>query len=60
MSVNRQDIIKAAMRIHPGVGFSLKRIVSAQEAILCDRKIPPGTSVGVDAWVLHENKYIFG
>jgi cytochrome P450 len=56
----RQAVIKEAMRMHPGVGFPLERVISSQGAKLCDVDIPRGTIVSVNAWVIHQNQDIYG
>jgi cytochrome P450 len=57
---HRQAVIKEAMRMHPGVGFPLERVISSQGAKLCDVDIPSGTVVSVNAWVIHQNQEIYG
>jgi hypothetical protein len=56
----RQAVIKEAMRMHPGVGFPLERVISSPGAKLCDVDIPSGTIVSVNAWVIHQNQDIYG
>ena len=53
-------VIKEALRCHPAAGLMLERIVPAQGLQVCGHHIPEGTIVGVNAWVLHRNKEIFG
>lgn len=52
--------MKEALRMHPGVGFPLERIVPASGARLCGVDLPAGTIVGMNAWVVHEDTEIFG
>lgn len=48
------------MRLHPGVGFPLERYVP-QEGLKVDNLfLPGGTIVGMNAWVIHHDKLIFG
>ena len=54
-------VVKEAARIHPGVGLLLERVVPAGGLTLEDgRVLSPGTIVGMNAWVIHQNKGIFG
>ena len=54
-------VIQEAMRIHPGVGLMLERVVPAEGLTIPDgRFIPGGTTVGMNAWVVHTNKEVFG
>ena len=53
--------IKEALRLHPAVGLSLERIVPHDGLTLTDgTSIRPGTVVGMNAWVVHRNKALFG
>ncbi|EME38687.1 hypothetical protein DOTSEDRAFT_48209 [Dothistroma septosporum NZE10] len=52
--------IKEAMRVHPGVGFPLERVVPNVGAKICDTFLPGGTIVGINAAVIHYDKDIFG
>lgn len=54
-------VIEEAMRMHPVVGLPLERIVPAQGLTLPDgRFLAPGTIVGLNAWVVHQDKIVFG
>ncbi|KAK4670011.1 uncharacterized protein QC763_207920 [Podospora pseudopauciseta] len=53
-------VINEAMRIHPATGFILERIVPKGGVTLHGVYLPAGTVVGVNSWVLHRNKDIFG
>ncbi|KAH8590119.1 cytochrome P450 [Bisporella sp. PMI_857] len=54
-------VIKEASRMHPGVGLLLERVVPESGLLLSDgATIPPGTVVGMNPWVIHQNKTIFG
>ncbi|KAJ4347616.1 hypothetical protein N0V95_005263 [Ascochyta clinopodiicola] len=55
-----QAVILEAMRVHPAVGAPLARVVGPQGLQVAGKFFPPGTEVGVNAWVLHNNKTIFG
>ena len=48
------------MRIHPGVSYPLERVVPSGGVQLCDKHIPGGTIVGINAAVIHRNTDIFG
>ena len=52
--------IKEAFRLHPAVGLLLERIVPPQGAEICGEHITGGTTVGCNAWVIHQRKEIFG
>ncbi|KAG5791653.1 hypothetical protein H9Q69_009290 [Fusarium xylarioides] len=53
-------VVKEALRCHPAAGLMLERIVPARGLEVDGHHIPGGTIVGVNAWVLHRNKDIFG
>ena len=54
-------VILEACRIHPGVGLPLERIVPEEGLTLPDgRFIPAGTIVGMNAWVVHGDRNVFG
>ncbi|VUC32403.1 unnamed protein product [Clonostachys rosea] len=53
-------VIKEALRCHPAVGLMLERTVPPQGLLVSGHHIPAGSIVGVNAWVLHRNKDIFG
>ncbi|KAH8808618.1 cytochrome P450 [Xylogone sp. PMI_703] len=54
-------VVSEAGRIHPGVGLLLERIVPEGGLPLPDGTvIPAGTIVGMNPWVVHQNKKVFG
>jgi cytochrome P450 len=53
-------VIKESLRLHPGVGYPLERVVPKGGATLCGIDIPAGTVVGMHAWVIHHNRNVFG
>ncbi|GKZ35603.1 hypothetical protein AbraIFM66950_006303 [Aspergillus brasiliensis] len=55
-----QAVIKESMRLHPGVGYPLFRIVPKGGAVICGRFFPEGTNVGVNSWVIHRDESIWG
>lgn len=48
------------LRIHPSTGLIFERVVPAGGVELHDRYLPPGTIVGVNAWVFNRDPKIFG
>lgn len=48
------------MRIHPPTGFILERVVPDGGVTLGGTYLPKGTIVGVNSWVIHYNKQVFG
>ncbi|KAG6363849.1 hypothetical protein INS49_008952 [Diaporthe citri] len=55
-----QAVIKEVLRLHPAVGTILPRVVPPGGLELSGYYFPPGTEVGVNAWVLHQNKDVYG
>jgi cytochrome P450 len=55
-----QAVLKEALRIHPAMGLPMVRTVPEGGATLCGRFFPAGSTVGVNAWVAHRNKSVFG
>lgn len=54
-------VIREAMRIHPGVGLLLERIVPEGGLALPDGLvIPAGTVIGMNGWVIHQDKHVYG
>ncbi|PQE27026.1 benzoate 4-monooxygenase cytochrome P450 protein [Rutstroemia sp. NJR-2017a BBW] len=54
-------VIKEANRVHTGVGLLLERIVPEGGLTLSDGTFfPAGTIVGINPWVSHRNKRIYG
>jgi len=52
--------IKEALRLSPALALPLERIVPPSGLRIGDTAIPAGTIVGINPWVLHRNKRIFG
>ncbi|KAJ4299641.1 hypothetical protein N0V90_004887 [Kalmusia sp. IMI 367209] len=53
--------IKEGLRIHPVVGHILERIVPSTGLVLSNGlTLPPGTIVGMNAWVVHRRGDVFG
>lgn len=55
-----QAVLKEGMRYHPSVSFLLERHVPKGGAVICNTRIPEHTIVGVNAWVVHRDKHVFG
>ncbi|KAH9215294.1 cytochrome P450 [Leptodontidium sp. 2 PMI_412] len=55
-----QVVIKEALRVHPATGFHLGRVVPNGGANIAGRFFPEGAIVGINAWVAHANKSVFG
>ncbi|KAH8742276.1 cytochrome P450 [Diaporthe sp. PMI_573] len=55
-----QAVIKEVLRLHPAVGTILPRFVPKGGLELSGYYFPPGTEIGVNAWVLHQNKDVYG
>ncbi|KAI3572807.1 cytochrome P450 [Fusarium oxysporum f. sp. albedinis] len=55
-----QAVMKEALRLHPAVGTILPRIVPAGGLELSGHYFLTGTEVGVNSWVLHYSKDIYG
>jgi len=55
-----QACLKEAMRISPAVGLNITRKVPPGGAEIDGVKLPAGTAVAVNGWVLHRDKGVFG
>ncbi|KAJ5921118.1 hypothetical protein N7466_009444 [Penicillium verhagenii] len=56
-----EAVMREAMRMHPGVGLMLERIVPQGGLSLPDgRFVPEGTAVGMNPWVINKNEEVFG
>ena len=55
-----QAVLKEAMRIHPAVGMLLERYVPQGGFTISGAHLPEGTIVGINPWVLHRNKEVYG
>ncbi|OGE47485.1 hypothetical protein PENARI_c043G07611 [Penicillium arizonense] len=53
-------VITESFRMHPAVGLLLERVTPPQGATICGEYVPGGTVVGCNAWVIHQNKEVFG
>jgi cytochrome P450 len=52
--------IKEALRLHPGVGFTMPRIVDQTGIELSGMYIPPGWKVGMNAAVVGRDEGVYG
>lgn len=57
---NLQAVIKEALRIHHATGLPMQRVVPAEGTTIAGRFIPGHSTVGINAWVAHRNKQIYG
>lgn len=55
-----QAVIKETLRLHPGNGLGLTRLVSAGGLEIAGRYFPEGTEVNINAYVAHANRSVFG
>ena len=53
-------VIQESFRVHPAAGLILERVVPPQGIDILGERIPGGTIVGCNAWVLHRRPEIFG
>lgn len=52
--------MKEALRLHPSVGFPLDRVVPAGGADICGKHVPAGTFVGINGFVVHRDRGVYG
>lgn len=52
--------MKEAMRLHPGVGFPLERLVPAEGATVCGVSLPGKTIISMSAPVVQLDCSVFG
>ncbi|KAL8823490.1 MAG: hypothetical protein Q9191_005804, partial [Dirinaria sp. TL-2023a] len=55
-----QAVIKETMRVHPGVGLPMPRVIPIGGLTLAGRYFPAGTVVGINTWVSNFNPSVFG
>jgi cytochrome P450 len=53
-------VVNESFKLNPAVGLLLERVVPSQGATICGELIPGGMIVGCNAWVVHQNKQVFG
>ncbi|KAJ4984443.1 Pisatin demethylase 18 [Stagonosporopsis vannaccii] len=55
-----QSILKEALRLHPATGLPLWRVVPEGGLQLGEHWFPPGTNIGLNSWVAHYDRRVFG
>lgn len=55
-----QACLKEAMRMHPAVGMLLERIVPKEGITISGHRIPAGTVIGANPWVVARDKGVYG
>jgi cytochrome P450 len=55
-----QAVIREALRIHSATGLPLSRIVPPTGATIANYQFPAGATVGINSWVAHRNKEVYG
>jgi len=55
-----QAVIKEALRMHPGVGLLLERVVPPEGAEFESVYLPGGTVVGMNPWVVARDRGVYG
>jgi hypothetical protein len=57
-----EAVVREAMRLHPGVAMTLPRYVPPGEGLVLPdgSVVPPGTSVGMNPYVVGRNKAVWG
>ncbi|GLA51276.1 hypothetical protein AnigIFM63604_007628 [Aspergillus niger] len=55
-----QAVLKECLRLHPGTGFPMFREVPEGGAMISGQFFPPKSNVGVNSWVIHRDKQIYG
>jgi cytochrome P450 len=55
-----QAVLKEALRMHPATGLPLWRVVPQGGLQIGEYWLPPGSNVGVNSWVAHYDKTVFG
>ncbi|KFA51932.1 hypothetical protein S40293_07051 [Stachybotrys chartarum IBT 40293] len=55
-----QAVLKEALRLHPATGLPLERVVPDGGAVICGHHFPAGSIVGVNTWIAHRDRSVFG
>ncbi|GKU13237.1 cytochrome p450 oxidoreductase [Fusarium langsethiae] len=55
-----QAVIKEALRLHPATGLPLERVVPKGGATIAGRHFPEDAIVGINTWVAHRDRGVFG
>ena len=53
-------VVKEALRVNPALALPMERVVPATGLQVGETFLPSGTVVGINPWVLHRDKRIFG
>jgi cytochrome P450 len=53
-------VVYEVLRIHANTGVMLEHVVPHPDHTIDDHWLPGGTTVGVNVWIVHRNKEIFG
>lgn len=52
--------VKETGRLHPAIGLTLERVVPSGGAMICGQSFEAGTTIGMNPWVIHRDKDVFG
>lgn len=55
-----EAVVVEGLRMNPATGFVLERTVPEGGVVLAGKKIPAGTIVGINSWVMHANESVYG
>ena len=55
-----QAVVREGMRLHPSTGYILGRQVPAGGVEIASKFIPEGNVIGINPWVAHVNKEVYG
>ncbi|WYZ42238.1 hypothetical protein EsH8_V_001133 [Colletotrichum jinshuiense] len=55
-----QAVVKESLRLHPATGLTMPRVVPEGGRQLAGIFFPAGNVVGINAWIAHHNKEVFG
>ncbi|KAF2159886.1 hypothetical protein M409DRAFT_60477 [Zasmidium cellare ATCC 36951] len=55
-----QAVLKEGLRLHPAVSVPLSRTVPSGGAVLAGQYFPAGTDVGVNPYILHRDREVYG
>lgn len=53
-------VVKESLRLHSAVGLPLWRVVPEGGVEVAGEFLPAGTEIGINAWVAHRNKNVWG
>lgn len=55
-----EAVVKESLRLHSSVGLPMWRVVPEGGIEIAGQFLPAGTNVGINAWVAHRNKDVWG